>query len=138
LERSSNKPHDSKIWEPLDETNTGKPPEDPMEWLVGAHKSFMQPQFPRRDDIVSKGKTPEEKGARPCQHCGSRKHWDSDHPIHKEDEVRSLLADLDHEALKAYVAYEDYQTGGGSNNNITNIKRNDPMESSDEESSPTY
>jgi len=49
-----------------------------------------------------------------------------------------LLANLNHEALKAYVAYEDYQTRGASNNDITNIKRNDPTESSDEESSPTY
>jgi len=29
--------------------------------LVGAHESVAKPQLPKRDDIVSKGKTPEQK-----------------------------------------------------------------------------
>ena len=66
LEHSSNKPYDLKIKEPSDGINSSGPLEDPTKQLVGAHESFMQPQFPKRDNIVSKEKTPEERGARPC------------------------------------------------------------------------
>ncbi|KAF8872745.1 hypothetical protein CPB84DRAFT_1753487 [Gymnopilus junonius] len=45
--------------------------------LVGAHVKLAPPKFPRDDSNVSKRKaTPEQKGARPCHHCGSLKHWD--------------------------------------------------------------
>ncbi|TDL20741.1 hypothetical protein BD410DRAFT_725294, partial [Rickenella mellea] len=44
--------------------------------LVGTGPSFGKPKFPRDDSNVSKGKTPEQKGARPCRYCGSPKHWD--------------------------------------------------------------
>jgi len=75
--------------------------------LIGSHPSFAQPTLPKRDDIISKGKTPEQKGARPCRHCGSGKHWDFDHPLNGKDrKARVFLADLDSEALDAFVAYE--------------------------------
>ena len=76
---------------------------------VGAHSKFSSYQYPKNDKIVSKGKTPEWKGARPCWHCGSGNHWDFDHPFNgKEDRKgRTFLADLDADALEAYVAYEN-------------------------------
>lgn len=46
--------------------------------LVGWSPSLEKPQWPRDDTVVSKGKTPEDKGARPCRHCGSPKHWDNE------------------------------------------------------------
>lgn len=45
--------------------------------LVGWSKSTSNPQFPKDDSNVSPQGTPEEKGARPCRHCGSGKHWDN-------------------------------------------------------------
>ena len=45
---------------------------------VGWNTNLSPPSFPKDDKNVSKGKTPEEKGARPCRHCGSAKHWDQD------------------------------------------------------------
>ena len=75
--------------------------------LIGAHAKFSNYKFPRNDKIVSKGKSPSQKGGRPCRHCGGD-HWDFEHPLEgKEDrKARAFLADLDTEALEAYVAYE--------------------------------
>ena len=69
---------------------------------------FSSYPYPKNNRIVSKGKTPGQKGARPCRHCGSDKHWDFDHPFNgKEDrKAKAFLADLDADALEAYVAYE--------------------------------
>ena len=46
--------------------------------LVGWSPNLPPPAFPKDDKTISKGKTPEQKGARPCRHCGSTKHWDKD------------------------------------------------------------
>ncbi|EDR10742.1 uncharacterized protein LACBIDRAFT_324609 [Laccaria bicolor S238N-H82] len=46
--------------------------------LVGWTRNTSKPQFPKDDSNVSPRGTPEEKGARPCRHCGSPKHWDRD------------------------------------------------------------
>jgi hypothetical protein len=46
---------------------------------IGAHPS-IKPAHPPADNIVSKGQTPGQKGARPCRHCGSKNHWDYDCP----------------------------------------------------------
>lgn len=49
----------------------------PRVYLIGSFKGQELPKFPKDDLNVSRrGKTPEEKGARPCHHCGSGKHWD--------------------------------------------------------------
>ena len=48
--------------------------------LVGYHPSLEKPRWPRDDSVVSKGRTPEDAGARPCRHCSSPKHWDYDCP----------------------------------------------------------
>ena len=46
--------------------------------LVGWTQAASKPSFPKDDLNVSPRGTPEEKGARPCRHCGSGKHWDRD------------------------------------------------------------
>ncbi|KIM34636.1 hypothetical protein M413DRAFT_37133, partial [Hebeloma cylindrosporum] len=45
---------------------------------VGWSKLTMNPPFPKDDTTISPRGTPEDKGARPCRHCGSGKHWDLD------------------------------------------------------------
>ncbi|KAJ3832228.1 hypothetical protein F5878DRAFT_666765 [Lentinula raphanica] len=44
--------------------------------LIGSSPNLPPPQFPKDDSNVSKKASPEEKGLRPCRHCGSGKHWD--------------------------------------------------------------
>ncbi|KAJ3901633.1 hypothetical protein F5879DRAFT_807012 [Lentinula edodes] len=48
--------------------------------LIGAtaNSNLSPPQFPKDDNNVSTRNTPEDKGARPCRHCGSGKHWDNE------------------------------------------------------------
>ena len=77
--------------------------------LVGAHAQFSNYRFAKNDRIMSKGKTPGQKGARPCRHCRSLNHWDFDHPFNGKYDRRAkaFLSSLDSEALKAYVAYEN-------------------------------
>ena len=107
--------------------------------MVGSHPSFAAPKLPLRDDIVSKGKTPEMKGARPCRHCGSGKHWDFDHPLTgKDKKARTFLSELDSEALEAFAAYEqcwaedsDPESDQEALNNIE--EEEEPTEFSDEE-----
>ena len=76
---------------------------------IGAHAKFSSYQYPKNDTVVSKGKTPGQKGARPCRHCGSLNHWDFDHPFKGKDDrkAKAFLSELDTEALEAYVAYEN-------------------------------
>ena len=91
--------------------------------LVGAHAKFSNYQYPRNDKIVSQGKTPGQKGARPCRHCGSPNHWDSDHkPLNREDRnSRTFLSTLDDESLEAYFAYEEcYNNDSEIDDNNTN------------------
>ncbi|KAJ6574404.1 hypothetical protein B0H19DRAFT_935317, partial [Mycena capillaripes] len=47
-------------------------------YLVGASSTLPPPKFPKDDSNVSKKGSPESKGARPCRHCGSGKHWDNE------------------------------------------------------------
>ena len=77
--------------------------------LVGAHALFSDYQFSKNNKIVSKGKTPGQKGAQPCQHCGSLNHWDFDHPFNGKDDRRAkaFLSSLDSKALKVYVTYKN-------------------------------
>ncbi|KAJ7351236.1 hypothetical protein DFH08DRAFT_992492 [Mycena albidolilacea] len=52
------------------------------------------PKFPKDDSTVSKKETPESKGARPCRHCGSGKHWDNEcrHSFRANKFARANLA----------------------------------------------
>ena len=76
--------------------------------LVGAHAHFSDYWFPKNNKVISKGKTPGQKGAQPCWHCRSLNHWDFDHPFNGRDDKRAkaFLSSLDSEALKAYIAYK--------------------------------
>ena len=56
--------------------------------LVGWSQTTSNPQFPKDDSNVSPCGTPEEKGARPCRHCGSVKHWDKDCKYARKGEKR--------------------------------------------------
>ena len=44
--------------------------------FIGWTKATSNPQFPKDDSNVLP--MPGKKGAHPCQHCGSGKHWDQD------------------------------------------------------------
>ncbi|KIJ23260.1 hypothetical protein M422DRAFT_98294, partial [Sphaerobolus stellatus SS14] len=43
---------------------------------IGSSPETSCPAFPKDDVNVSKKATPKSKGAHPCRHCGSGKHWD--------------------------------------------------------------
>ena len=95
--------------------------------LIGAHSS-IKPSHPPADNVVSKGQTPGQKGARPCRHCGSKNHWDYDCPhseYHKKKKefntkfqgkkkfkgrfkrrARTNFVGIDPEAFSAFAAYE--------------------------------
>jgi len=44
--------------------------------LVGWTGKMEPLKFPKDDLNMSKKATPKQKGAQPCQHCGSDQHWD--------------------------------------------------------------
>jgi hypothetical protein len=75
--------------------------------LVGWSRNLEPPKFPKDDRNVSKKATPESKGARPCRHCGSGKHWDNEckHSFKGNRAARANLASTtneDHDALEEY------------------------------------
>nr|GAT59874.1 TY3B-TY3B protein [Mycena chlorophos] len=76
--------------------------------LVGWSANLPPPAFPPDDKNVSKRGTPEEKGARPCRHCGSGKHWDNDcnHGWNNRT-ARTHLATASPDELQAIDDYED-------------------------------
>ncbi|QRW26688.1 Retrovirus-related Pol polyprotein from transposon [Rhizoctonia solani] len=76
---------------------------------VGWHQNNPPPKYPKDDSTVSKGKTPKDKKARPCRHCGSMMHWDRDCKHAKKNSrfVRSHMAQADNDEWEAQEAYED-------------------------------
>ena len=124
------------------ETNFVKKKPFKKKW-IGAHAKFSSYQYPKNDQVVSKGKTPGQKGARPCRHCGSLNHWDFDHPFKGKDDrkAKAFLADLDTEALKAYVAYENcfLESDSDSDTNPTSPteEQDDPCNFSGDEDFPS-
>ena len=79
-------------------------------YLVGSFKGLEPPKVPKDDSNVSrKGKTPEEKGARPCRHCGSGKHWDNEcqHSFKGNRAVRANLSQISGEETIAQNKYND-------------------------------
>jgi hypothetical protein len=78
--------------------------------LVGSHATIGKPPYPQDDNTVSKnGRTPESKGARPCRHCGSPKHWDNECRYSKKGGklVRSNYANPTTNYLETQQDYED-------------------------------
>ena len=76
--------------------------------LVGWSSKQAPPKFPRDDSNVSKKPTPESKGARPCRHCGSGKHWDNEckHARSASRSAHTRYTALAEES-DADLAYED-------------------------------
>lgn len=66
------------------------------------------PKFPRDDKVISKGRSPEDVGARPCRHCGSPKHWDPD-CRHAKQGMRSVRANLASWEEEDYTALDEYE-----------------------------
>ncbi|QRW19822.1 Retrovirus-related Pol polyprotein from transposon [Rhizoctonia solani] len=76
---------------------------------IGWHKGSSLPPYPKDDNTVSKGKTPKDKKARPCRHCGSMMHWDWDCKYAKKNSrnVRAQMAEASEEERAAQEAYDD-------------------------------
>jgi hypothetical protein len=99
---------------------------------AGFHPDFVKYPFEKRDDIVTKrGKTPEERGARPCCNCGSGKHWDNECP-HRQSKkaVRVHLATASADILEALDDYNNAQI-----DNETEEEREHSENPEDEEAS---
>lgn len=67
------------------------------------------PKFPRDDSTVSKRKTPEEMGVRPCRHCGSGKHWDNECKYSRKAQhiARTNFVEQSSEDRAAQEAYDE-------------------------------
>ncbi|KIO21108.1 hypothetical protein M407DRAFT_39370, partial [Tulasnella calospora MUT 4182] len=77
--------------------------------LVGFHQDLGKPLFPRDDKTLAKGKFPEEKGARPCHHCGLPKHWDNKCRYTRKGakKVKANFANPSNNYLEAMSAYKE-------------------------------
>lgn len=91
----------------------------PRIYLVGAFKGQEPPKFPKDDSNVSRrGKTPEEKGAWPCRHCSSGKHWDNEcrHSFKGNRAARANLSRIPSEEIEAQGEYDDLYYSLNSDN----------------------
>lgn len=78
--------------------------------LVGSSPGLPAPKFPKDDlNVTKRGKTPEEKGARGCIHCGSRKHWDKEckYAFKGDKYARANLSEATTEDQEALNDYND-------------------------------
>jgi hypothetical protein len=101
--------------------------------LVGFHVSIKPPAFPKDDKNVSpNGRTPESKGARPCRHCGSGKHWDPECKYAKKGNKKARVnhVSLPSDYWKAQDAYDDlyYASSSESEENGTSDEKNTSSE----------
>lgn len=69
--------------------------------------SGTKPQYPKDDSNVSRGRTPEDMGARPCTYCGSRKHWDRDCKHFQKGKSRAFLTNANVDVLMSEVEYQE-------------------------------
>ncbi|KAH6867175.1 hypothetical protein BKA70DRAFT_1414957 [Coprinopsis sp. MPI-PUGE-AT-0042] len=81
--------------------------------LIGASDKLPPPQYPKDDTNVSRKQTPESKGARPCRHCGSGKHWDPECKYSRKAKrmARANLVSVDDEDIQANEEYEELYYG---------------------------
>lgn len=87
--------------------------------LVGASKTMSPPSFPKDDsNLTKRSATPEEKGARPCRHCGSGKHWDNEckYAFRGNCSARANLATASEDTVQAQQQYDDLYYGLDSAN----------------------
>jgi hypothetical protein len=108
--------------------------------LVGWSANLDPPKFPKDDRNVSKKATPESKGARPCRHCGSGKHWDNEckHSLKGNRAARTNLATSSSEDREAQDNYEDlyYGLDSGEESEIAEVPKQDfeePLRSTESE-----
>jgi hypothetical protein len=131
-------PRNGNNWSNQATTNTAKPFVKAKAHVAdskpkGFHPSFEQREkFPRRDDVVSRGKTPEQKNARPCIHCDSPKHWDKDCPYSRNKKVaRVHFVGANEDVIQAMDEYYEAQlTSGGEEDTL--INGNEDKESSED------
>lgn len=94
--------------------------------LVGWTQATSKPQFPKDDSNISPRGTPEEKGARPCRHCGSGKHWDRDCKYARKGEksARVNAVTLQEDEREAQDRYDDlyYETLSDVEDNDENVE----------------
>lgn len=85
------------------------PPGTVVQAMIGFSKDLPPPPFPRDDKTKSKGKSPGEKGARPCRHCGSPEHWDNEckHAKTGAKIAKAHFAEPSTEYQEAQDAYEE-------------------------------
>ena len=97
--------------------------------------SLEPPKFPKDDKNVSSRKTPESVNARPCQHCGSGKHWDYEckYSWKGERQARANYASLSDPDVEALNAYDDlyYKLESGDESENDSQDFCDPLQSSD-------
>ncbi|KAF7341208.1 TY3B-TY3B protein [Mycena venus] len=81
--------------------------------LVGISSTLPPPKFPKDDNNISKKATPESKGARPCRHCGSGKHWDNEckYSFKSNKFARTNLAVATTEDITAQEEYDELYYG---------------------------
>lgn len=91
--------------------------------LAGWSKELGPPKYPRDDTTRSKGKSPEDKGARPCRHCGSPKHWDPDCKYARKEirRVRAHLATASDEFVNAQNEYEELYASDDSEDSAVSL-----------------
>ncbi|KAB5587895.1 Retrovirus-related Pol polyprotein [Ceratobasidium theobromae] len=104
---------------------------------VGWNKNLPKAPHPRRDDIVSKGKTPKDKGARGCIHCSSLNHWDKDCAYHVKKSGRkfvrtNLVETEDLDLIAAQEAYEDLCYESEEDDLINLESESEPSESEED------
>jgi hypothetical protein len=104
---------------------------------IGYHPSLATFPFKKRDDVVTtKGQTPAEKGARPCRHCGSGRHWDNECPHAKQAKaVHVHFSTAEADLLQALDEYEDARHAEQVSEEEVIANESSELESGNEESS---
>ena len=105
---------------------------------IGFHDKLPPPPFPKRDDVVTKkGKTPAQKGARPCANCGSGNHWDYECPHRRQRKaVKVNFVGASEDLLQAMDDYNEAAlTSGGEEEEAKKEEEDSSEEDSGNESS---
>nr|GAT46647.1 predicted protein [Mycena chlorophos] len=111
------------------------PPRTARVNLVGWSANLKAPAFPRDDLTVSKKATPESKGAHPCRHCGSGKHWDDECKFAYQGKrmARANLVSAMDEDLDAQNEYDDlyYELEGDSHGETSQQGFEEPLQTTE-------
>lgn len=105
--------------------------------LIGQTPLLGKPPFPKDDSTVSKGASPEKKGARPCRHCGSAKHWDNEckHAKKGARKVRANFVNPEPEYLQAMEEYEEAYLNASSEEEDFNLEEENSTHQEEENNS---